>query len=270
MGSRIDKFNELNKIADDLAFSLSSRLKLLLGTYLERLRARIPWVPSPVFTVQFDYEGQTVYYHMRSNDVDFQHLGGLFARREYTIPVKPKRILDLGGNIGSADLYFHCCYPDAEIISVEPVPENLRMLRRNWQSNGIRGQIIPAAAADKTGEARFYLGPVDCSSLIARPEMSGESITVECVTIPQLLRQAGWEELDLLKIDIEGGEVAIFQDSKEWAHKVKVIVGELHNGYTVADAERDLGFQFECTQTFEYPPPGSMKGLLAVRKLSVQ
>jgi Methyltransferase FkbM domain len=98
------------------------------------------------------------------------------------------------------------------------------------------------------------------------PEMGSDYITVNCVTIPEILEQAGWEEVDLLKIDIEGGEIAVFKDSSDWAQKVSVIVGELHNGYTVADADRHLGFHFDCTQPFEYPPPGMMKGLLGVRK----
>jgi FkbM family methyltransferase len=266
MGTRLDKFNEINGIATDLRFSLTSRIKLLVGSYLERIGARIRWTPKLVLRIRFKYEGRPVTYHMRCNDLDFQHLGALFVRREYNVPGKPKRILDLGGNAGAADIFFHCCYPDAEIISVEPLPENLELLRMNWASNGIKGRIIAAAASNRSGEARFYVGQVDSSSLVSRPGTGTDFITVNCVTIPEILQQAGWDKIALLKIDIEGGEVDIFRDSKQWASRVSIIVGELHNGYTVVDADCDLGFGFVCSQPFEYPPPGLMKGLLGIRK----
>jgi FkbM family methyltransferase len=267
MGARVEKLNELNRIADELQFSFPDRIRLLLSTYLQRLRDRVPGVPKPVFRVRFDFEKRPVSFFVRSNDVDFQHLDGLFIRREYKVPIEnPRRILDLGGNIGSADLFFHCMYPGAEIVSVEPLPDNLPILRRNWEANGIQGHIIPGAVADQSCQARFYVGPVDCSSLVPRAGYEDNYIDVQCYTIPELMERAGWNEIDVLKIDIEGGEIAVFKNSTQWAHKVKVIIGELHNGYTVEDLDRDLSYQFDCTQVFEYPPPGSMKGVLAVRR----
>lgn len=266
MGQRLDKLRQINEIADHLKFSPASRFKLLLASYLERLRARFSWVPNPTLHVQFPFEGRTAHYHMRSNDVDFIHLGSLFVRREYLTGSKPARILDLGGNIGAAAIYFHCCYPDAEIVSVEPLPANVEMLKMNWEANGIKGRILQAAVAHEAGEAQFYVGDVDCSSLIARPGIEKQSITVKLVTIPDIMQQMGWDEIDLMKIDIEGGEVPLFRASAGWAPKVAVMIGELHNGYSLAEADRDLGFNFTCVKQFEYPAPASMIGLHAVRK----
>ncbi len=173
--------------------------------------------------------------------------------------------MDLGGNIGSADIVFHCAYPDAEFIVVEPVPANVAMLRKNWADNGIKGRIVEAAATGKPGARTFFLGNPDCSSLLNRDDLTDGSITVKCVTVPQLLDEAGWDTVDLMKIDIEGGEIEVFQSSGSWAHRVDMMIGELHNGYSVKDAERDLNEQFELTQTFEYPT-NKMVGFLGTRK----
>jgi FkbM family methyltransferase len=266
MGSRFKKLQDLHHAASSLELNPLDYAKLLGGTYLPRLNARFSFIPTPDFSIRFPFEGNSVHYHMRSNDLDHSFLSGIFLRHEYRVPVSPRRILDLGGNIGAADLYFHTAFPEAEIVTVEPLPENLAILRRNWQANAIRGKIIAAAVSDRSGEATFYLGPADCSSLIARPDIADHSITVKTMTIPEIMEQVGWQHIDLLKIDIEGGEVAVFRDSKAWANKVDCITGELHNGYSVADVERDLGGLFDCVQTFEYPAPGCMKGFLAVRK----
>ena len=97
--------------------------------------------------------------------------------------------------------------------------------------------------------------------------MGGEYIDVDCVTVPEIMQRVGWDYIDLLKVDIEGGEVALFKDASQWIGKVGVIVGELHNGYSVEDFNRDVGPWFTSTRSFEYPD-GSMTGLLAVAKAS--
>lgn len=266
MGKRLDKFRELNSIAGQLKMSGQDRRKLLLATYLRRLRDRISFIPQFEFKVSFPYENGRVAFFLRSNDIDFQHLEGLFVRREYAVPaVNPKRILDLGGNIGAADIFFHSLYPDAEIITIEPLPDNLRILHKNLKANGVSGRVIAAAVSSKPGKARFYLSEADCSSLIPREQMSGKAIDVDCITVPEIMRQAGWDSIDILKVDIEGGEKPLFKDCAEWIGKVGMIIGELHNGYAMDEFNRDTGGHFRCTQVFEYPPPGSMKGILAIR-----
>ena len=51
------------------------------------------------------------------------------------------------------------------------------------------------------------------------------------MTISQLLKKSGFNEIDLLKIDIEGAEKEVFgaPDVDEWLSKVKVMTIELHD-----------------------------------------
>ena len=50
-------------------------------------------------------------------------------------------------------------------------------------------------------------------------------------TVIKLLAESGFEEIDLLKVDIEGAEKEVFSapDVDEWLPKVKVLVIELHD-----------------------------------------
>lgn len=266
MGRRLERFGQLNQLAGDLGLSAAGRMQLLLSTYLQRVRARLPWMPRATFRLRFQYNGRPVTAVIRSNDVDSRLLENLLVRREYEVPDgQPRRILDLGGNIGIADLLFHALYPEAEIVTVEPIPDNLRMLRLNWEANGIRGRILEAAASNQSGTAEFFVGAPDNSSLFRQPWMSGRTIEVKCVTVPEIMRLAGWDEIDLMKLDIEGGERLLLQSAAEWAGKVKMIVGELHDGYTVEQFSRDLGGGFECRQVFERHP---LRGVVAIRTAS--
>ena len=267
MGSRLNAFIEINHLADRLGLSTVNRWKLLLSNYLPRLKIRLPFLPVIRLKLSFDFEGRPVSLIIRSNGVDYRLVGNIFMRREYDIPIAdPKRILDLGGNLGTASVFFHATHPDAEIIAVEALPANLKVLRENFELSRIPGRVIGAAVSDKPGKATFFLGQADNSSVIRQPWMTGVAIEVETVTVPEILRQAGWDEIDFLKVDVEGAEKAIFRDCGAWIGKVRALVAELHDGYSIDEFDRDTERRFECSQVFEYGPTGNLKGVLAVRK----
>ena len=50
-------------------------------------------------------------------------------------------------------------------------------------------------------------------------------------TVGKLLAESGFDEIDLLKVDIEGAEKEVFgaPDVDEWLPKVKVLTIELHD-----------------------------------------
>lgn len=57
--------------------------------------------------------------------------------------------------------------------------------------------------------------------------------TVQTLTIDEIFSEYNLEYLDLLKIDIEGGEKQLFESNYEkWFPNTKCIIIELHNGMT--------------------------------------
>jgi hypothetical protein len=77
-----------------------------------------------------------------------------------------------------------------------------------------------------------------------------KTIEVDVVSVPSLMALMGWEDIDLLKIDIEGGEKEVLAGNPAWLRKVRCIVGEGHLGvgYGVDACRRDLepmGFRVE-------------------------
>ncbi len=86
---------------------MSNQPKLNLPT--EYQVARISGFPKPIF--------------FRPIEEDIYIIRSIFEQGEYTMPLKnfsPKLILDCGGNIGCAAVYFANKFPDAQIYSVEP------------------------------------------------------------------------------------------------------------------------------------------------------
>jgi len=54
--------------------------------------------------------------------------------------------------------------------------------------------------------------------------------TIKGITVEEILRESGFDHIDILKIDIEGSEKELFSNNYEsWLDKVQVIIIELHN-----------------------------------------
>ena len=59
-----------------------------------------------------------------------------------------------------------------------------------------------------------------------RGRLQGTGVRIERVSLSELLERIGWDELDVLKVDIEGDEFELFSDPA--AARAHIIVGELH------------------------------------------
>ena len=145
-----------------------------------------------------------------------------------------KIILDLGGNIGLFALHVT---PWADrIITVEPTPSHF-LLNEQLTSKFKQVERIQAAISNTTGQMTFYTfsSNTTMNSLINR---GGDSFTVDCITIPDLIEKLDLTRVDFIKLDIEGSEtIALNEDIiKSISDKVAKILIEFHEvggiGYT--------------------------------------
>jgi hypothetical protein len=56
----------------------------------------------------------------------------------------------------------------------------------------------------------------------------GQAADLQATSIPALLEESGFAEIDLLKLDIEGAEAVLFSGDCDWLGRVRNIVIELH------------------------------------------
>jgi FkbM family methyltransferase len=144
-------------------------------------------------------------------------------------------IVDLGANIGLASLYFASHYPACRIFAVEPNPSTYALLTSNlaplieagrcqtlnaavWR----RATDLGAAESVKTNHySAFKTTEVVGKSSEGGPKISG-------LPMSRILLQSGFQKVDLLKVDIEGAEVELFQDELSWLTTVRAIAIEFH------------------------------------------
>lgn len=157
-------------------------------------------------------------------------------KSEYRLPAikdfQPKMIVDGGGNIGCAAIYYAKTYPDAQIYSLEPDKENFQLLTFNTVfypnihpiQSGLWGKETFLQVEDPK---RGKWGLMTSEATTEVPE------SFKSTTISKILSESGFEEIDILKLDIEGAEKEVFSapDVDEWLSKVKVLTIELHDRF---------------------------------------
>ena len=137
----------------------------------------------------------------------------------------PATIVDVGAHIGMASVLFAQRYPKARIVAVEPEAANFSSLVRNVSPYR---NIFPIQAAlwKEDGEVRLDRSTVHPKGAFAISE--GGDQRVRGLTMDTLMKEMDLNEIDFLKVDIEGAEKEVFQDCA-WIRNVRVIAIELHD-----------------------------------------
>jgi FkbM family methyltransferase len=221
--------------------TLIQRITSALGR-LRRLRRTIslPDIPRVVYaaktkrTVGVLLKGMEKRILIRGGTTDIRCLEKVFLEGEYGLPfdLNPKLIVDAGANIGMATLHFARQYPQARVVAIEPEDSNFAILQRNcgWLPNAvlIQGALWPVKRA-----LQIQDHAVDSWSFRVGEQSSAKNgASISAVTIPEILDRMGAEQIDLLKIDIEGAELELFSiRAEEWIDRVNMIAIELHDRF---------------------------------------
>jgi len=123
----------------------------------------------------------------------------ILDERIYNIEcANPKRIVDLGANIGIASIFLALKYPNAHIDAYEPDPVTFEYLKRNTQ--GLNVTCYQKAIAPTNGLLIFHRSSKSVASSLIPSKDTIQSVQVQTVTPEDL------GPMDILKIDVEGIE----------------------------------------------------------------
>lgn len=201
-----------------------------------------------ILTVACKYTEHPLQFRLNSSDLPV--LFSIFQSKEYEIDlVKPPRVIvDAGANVGYSAIYFAQRYPQANIYAVEPEPANFRLLQKNTSSYR---NIIPIEAAlwNSNGPVQLFdrgTGSWGFAVLDRLPLPETSRSEVNGITMESLMTKHSISYIDILKIDIEGSEKEVFENSHAWLARVGNIMAELHErikpGCEAAFAEATADF----------------------------
>jgi FkbM family methyltransferase len=168
----------------------------------------------------------------------------------------PAFIIDGGANIGMASIYFLNRYPATRVLAVEPSPDNFDILRKNLAPYADRVTLIQGAIWKCDGHVSLQIGQQEWLSRV-REDQSG---SIEAFTMRSLIG-FGNGKVDVLKLDIEGGESEVFgPEAQEWLPGVRNIAIELHGDDRKArffDALTEYRYDLCLQRTWTDSAPGS-------------
>ncbi len=181
----------------------------------------------------------------RLNKGDIHSIREIWLEEDYRLPFKSPRgvLLDLGANIGMTSVWLSKKYAFTKVIAVEPDPKNAALLRDNFQLNAINGQILQAAIGPYEGTACFQSSEI---SNLGR--VSEEGSLVQMISVDAIFKKFSLTGIALMKIDIEGGEQALFDGPTGWLAHTDAIIMEFHPAVVdctrIAELVTSRGFKF--------------------------
>ena len=163
---------------------------------------------------------------------------------------KDMTIVDVGANIGLASYYFKDFA--REVFAVEPSERHLEALNKMIEFNKINNiTVCPVALSNKTAKEKFYHSINTTSYSLTALGDQKDFEEVQMLSFDEFMVRNKLDHIDLLKMDSEGEEGKIFTSDgfKEYAPKIKVIVGEWHDWCNMeknqfANTLKDLGYEF--------------------------
>ncbi|OYW71065.1 MAG: hypothetical protein B7Z37_28785 [Verrucomicrobia bacterium 12-59-8] len=176
--------------------------------------------------------------HYRFNRGDLQSLREVMLEEVYAcdLPFQPRTVLDLGANIGLASVWFskrtHSALAGSGpcfVLAVEPVPGNAEVAEMNFRGNHISGEVIHAAVGLQSGEAWFEARMESNLGRLVKENAAAGYSRVPVVGIQDLLDRFPTGQVDLVKMDIEGGEEELLSHDTDWLPKVKALLVEWHD-----------------------------------------
>ena len=136
-----------------------------------------------------------------------------------------KLIVDAGANVGVSSAWLSLRHPSATVVALEVEPGNLAVLRRTAERFP-RVKVVAAGLWSSRARLRIANPDAACWSFQTVEAPAGP---IPAVGVSDLVAEYG--PIDLLKIDIEGGEVDALGSSDSWIGSVRVLAVELHDRF---------------------------------------
>jgi FkbM family methyltransferase len=163
----------------------------------------------------------------------------IFVGEPYKLPKEIRlenvaHIIDIGGNVGYSCLYWLSKFPNSHVVVIEPHPKHIEKIYDHLKINQYEERVLVIASAAGSKVGSLFLTDMGAESKLTN-EQSENTISVPVIDWFETVRT---QDIDILKIDIEGGEYSLLSDPRFADLKCKAMVIEWHNTSMYPDGQK--------------------------------
>lgn len=169
-------------------------------------------------------------FHQRLDNVDFEmHRNGELRVLEIMARSEPRRLFDVGANKGDWTATAQRLMPACTIHAFEIVPETFKQLEaRLGRLPNVR--LNAYGLSSRAEQIEIHLGPTSDTATACRiegmrfhEEYYSARVRCEAITAADYLRTQGIDQVDLVKIDVEGMDLEVIRGFGERLRDVRAI-----------------------------------------------
>ena len=158
---------------------------------------------------------------------------GEYKAAEEKIKNAKNCVIDAGAQAGFFSLYARALNAEVKIIAIEPDEENLEAMVNNFSQNNIQDIEIVSSALAGTRSVRDFFVSTDFHDHSLNKNLVkkiARKVKVQGLTLSDIREKYKINQIDLLKMDIEGAEYEVLNSlhKADW-EKINSIILEYHD-----------------------------------------
>lgn len=140
-------------------------------------------------------------------------------------------IFDIGACDGSSIQDFKLSFPNSHIYSFEPFSASFKNAE-NIASCYSNVNVYQLALSNTNGQKDFFVNKSKATNSLFKPKITSsfiddhavleECIEVPTITLDSFVKEHSIENIDILKLDVQGGELMVFEGAKETLQNKKI------------------------------------------------
>ena len=217
------------------AFGIKFGMKTVIARWMSHFTSKK--IPYKIKTLW----GENVWVRINSSDVDLAKkiIGKNGGEYDFLSKIENiesfKCIIDAGANIGLFSIIARKYAPRARIIAIEPDVGNYVMYLKNL---GIGENDIAIHAGLWNKSCKLVMesrNTGDVGFIVYESDMGN----IKAVSMEDIVKNNNISHIDILKMDIEGSEYEVFDETAEkWIDMVGILIVETHDRIKTGCAER--------------------------------
>jgi FkbM family methyltransferase len=171
-------------------------------------------------------------FQIRRNRMDASILAEVFLDKDYangmSLSAEPI-VIDIGGYIGDFAIYAATHLRAKKVVTIEPSPANWELLQHNIALNRLEDRVFPVQGAVTDGSSiKLDLGARNQARVSAHYGAS-HLTEVPGISLAAIFSRYQLSQIDLLKLDCEGGEYQILSTVPDFVlERSRNVVFEFH------------------------------------------